>query len=85
MSLLVKCVDLVEVDALRERLASDGGEECQCGWLTDRFDVSWQIVPIALGEMLSSDGDEAVQRVAAAFLKMKRLDISQLERAFRNE
>ena len=66
-------------------MTSDGGEEGQCGWLTDRFGVSWQIVPVALGEMLASDDAAAVERVTAAFLKMKKLDIAELEKAFRNE
>ena len=85
ISLLVKCVDQDEVDMLWERLTSNGGEEGQCGWLTDRFGVSWQIVPLALGEMLASDDAEAVERVTAAFLKMKKLEIGELEKAFRNE
>ena len=84
MSLHVKCVDQAEVDRLWERLTSDGGEESQCGWLTDRFGISWQIVPTALGEMLASDDAAAVERVTAAFLKMKKLDIAELEKAFRN-
>ncbi len=85
ISLLVKCVDQDEVDMLWERLTSNGGEEGQCGWLTDRFGVSWQIVPLALGEMMASDDAAAVERVTAAFLKMKKLDIAELEKAFRNE
>ena len=85
MSLAVSCVDQDEVDALWERLTSDGGEESQCGWLTDRFGVSWQIVPIALGEMLASDDAAAVERVTTAFLKMQKLDIAELEKAFRGE
>ena len=85
MSLAVSCVDQDEVDRLWERLTSDGGEEGQCGWLTDRFGVSWQIVPTALAEMLSSDDAAAVERVTAAFLKMTKLDIGELEKAFRNE
>ena len=85
MSLSVNCVDQDEVDALWERLTSDGGEKGRCGWLTDRFGVSWQIVPIALVEMMASDDTAAVERVTAAFLKMNKLDIAEMERAFRYE
>ncbi|MCE2441323.1 MAG: VOC family protein [Candidatus Latescibacteria bacterium] len=85
MSLSVNCVDQDEVDALWERLTSGGGEESRCGWLTDRFGVSWQIVPTALGEMMASDDAAAVERVTAAFLRMNKLDIAELEKAFRNE
>lgn len=85
MSLYVKCVDQDEVDKLWGRLTSDGGEESRCGWLTDRFGVSWQIVPIALGEMLESDDAAAVERVTAAFLKMNKLDVAELEKAFRDD
>ena len=85
MSLSVNCVDQDEVDALWERLTTDGGEDGRCGWLTDRFGVSWQIVPMALGEMMASDDAAAVERVTAAFLRMNKLDIAELEKAFRNE
>ncbi len=85
MSLAVNCVDQNEVDGLWEHLTSDGGEEGRCGWLTDRFGVSWQIVPTALGEMMASEDAAAVERVTAAFLKMNKLDIAEMEKAFRNE
>ena len=85
MSLHVKCAGQEEVDRLWDRLTSDGGEEGRCGWLTDRFGVSWQIVPIALGEMLASCDAAGVERVTEAFQKMNKLDIAELERAFRNE
>lgn len=85
MSLLVNCADQAEVDRLWERLTADGGEESQCGWLTDRFGISWQITPIALSEMMNSSDAAAVERVTAAFQEMKKLDVAALERAFRNE
>ena len=85
MSLLVNCDDQAEVDRLWERLTADGGEESQCGWLTDRFGISWQITPIALSEMMNSSDAAAVERVTAAFLEMKKLDVAALERAFRDE
>lgn len=85
ISLAVNCVDQDEVDRLWERLTSDGGEGGRCGWLTDRFGISWQLVPMALGEMLGSENTAAVERVTAVLLQMNKLDIAALEQAFRDE
>ncbi len=85
MSLCVNCVDQAEVDRLWDGLISGGGDESRCGWLVDRFGVSWQIVPMRLREMLSSDDGAAVERVTAALLEMNKLDIAALERAFRGK
>lgn len=78
-SFLVNCATQAEVDRLWAKL-TDGGEEQPCGWLKDRFGVSWQIVPTALFEMLS-DPDRGEQ-VAAAMFQMKKLDLSTLKRAY---
>ncbi len=84
-SLCINCDDQAEIDRLWDIMTSNGGTESQCGWLTDRFGVSWQITPTRLPEMMMSDDAAAVARVTAAFLKMKKLDIAELERAFRDE
>jgi predicted 3-demethylubiquinone-9 3-methyltransferase (glyoxalase superfamily) len=80
ISLMVNCDDQAEIDALWEKLAV-GGEHVQCGWLTDKFGVSWQIVPRALPEFLSGDA-ERTDRVMRAVMAMKKLDIAQLQQAF---
>jgi predicted 3-demethylubiquinone-9 3-methyltransferase (glyoxalase superfamily) len=61
---------------------TEGGEEVQCGWLKDRYGVSWQVVPTALVEMLSKSDSAASQRAIAAMLRMKKLDISALRQAY---
>jgi predicted 3-demethylubiquinone-9 3-methyltransferase (glyoxalase superfamily) len=81
ISLLVSCETQDEVDELWEKL-SEGGEKGQCGWLTDRFGVSWQIVPRVLGEMLSDEDREKAQRVMQAMLKMTKIDIEGLRKAY---
>jgi predicted 3-demethylubiquinone-9 3-methyltransferase (glyoxalase superfamily) len=80
LSLEVACQTQDEVDFFWERL-SEGGEKGPCGWLKDRFGVSWQIVPTRLGELLSDPDREKSQRVMSAMLGMKKLEIAELERA----
>ncbi|MDE2854072.1 MAG: VOC family protein [Chloroflexota bacterium] len=85
MSLMVLCEDQEEVDRLWDGLIAGGGAPSRCGWLTDRFGVSWQITPIRLMEMLKSEDAAAVERVMAAFMPMDKLIIAELERAFNDE
>ena len=84
MSLLIKCENQAEIDELWEKLA-DGGKHDQCGWLTDRFGVSWQVTPAALDRMFQDGDDETTQRVMKAILSMTKLDIAALERAYNDE
>src|SRR5438034_7100816 len=81
MSLMVLCRTQAEIDRLWETL-SEGGEKGPCGWLTDRFGVSWQIVPVALGEMITDPRHGNSEAVMAAMLKMGKLDIATLGRAY---
>jgi predicted 3-demethylubiquinone-9 3-methyltransferase (glyoxalase superfamily) len=81
ISLVVNCKTQAEVDELWERL-SEGGETQQCGWLTDKYGVSWQIVPTVLSEMLQDKDAQKSQRVMRAMLQMTRLDIKRLKQAY---
>jgi predicted 3-demethylubiquinone-9 3-methyltransferase (glyoxalase superfamily) len=84
VSLVATCPTQAEVDRLWERL-TDGGQEVQCGWLVDRFGVSWQIIPAGLGQLLGSTDRAAAQRAMEAMLKMVKLDIETLRRAYDGE
>ena len=84
-SLRILCESQAEIDRLWHALTTKGGAESQCGWLTDRFGVSWQITPRRLLELMASADAAAVARMMAAFLQMNKLDIAALERAFRDE
>jgi predicted 3-demethylubiquinone-9 3-methyltransferase (glyoxalase superfamily) len=79
ISLSVSCADQAEIDRYWSALTANGGEESQCGWLKDRWGLSWQIVPEAMGRWMSDP--QAAPRVVAAFMPMKKLDIAALERA----
>jgi predicted 3-demethylubiquinone-9 3-methyltransferase (glyoxalase superfamily) len=81
ISFVMTCDAQDEIDELWERL-TDGGQEVACGWLTDRFGVSWQIVPRALGEMMASPDRAAAQRAFSTMMEMKKLDLPALRRAF---
>ena len=80
VSLQVDCKSQDEVDRLWDAL-SEGGEEGPCGWLKDRFGLSWQIIPSALPELLSDPDPERAQKAMAAMLQMKKIDIGELRRA----
>ncbi len=81
ISFVAKCDTQEDVDHLWQKL-TEGGEEVQCGWLKDKYGVSWQVVPTALIEMLSKTDSAASQRAMSAMLKMKKLDIAELTRAY---
>jgi predicted 3-demethylubiquinone-9 3-methyltransferase (glyoxalase superfamily) len=81
ISLQVSCETQAEVDHFWSRL-SEGGAEAQCGWLKDRYGVSWQIVPAGLPELMSGSDPEKTQRAAQAMFQMKKLDIEALRRAY---
>jgi predicted 3-demethylubiquinone-9 3-methyltransferase (glyoxalase superfamily) len=82
MSLSVDCASQEEVDTLWARLTEGGGKEGPCGWLKDRFGVSWQIVPHRLPELLGDSDQGRAQRVMAAMLGMKKIEIKELEAAY---
>ena len=81
VSFMIYCEDQEEIDYYWERLSADpnGG---QCGWLKDKYGLSWQITPTIMNQMLGSDNAQKLARVTQAFLKMKKFDISELKRAF---
>jgi predicted 3-demethylubiquinone-9 3-methyltransferase (glyoxalase superfamily) len=81
ISLFVNCETQAEVDELWAKLTADG-EESQCGWLKDKYGLSWQIIPRALGEMLSDKDAEKANRAMQAMLQMRKIDIAAMRTAF---
>jgi predicted 3-demethylubiquinone-9 3-methyltransferase (glyoxalase superfamily) len=83
ISFLVLCEDQKEVDRLWSKLTADGGKKVQCGWLKDKFGLSWQIVPRAFMEMVADKDPAKVGRVMAAMMQMVKFDIAKLQAAFK--
>lgn len=81
ISFVIDCKDQEEVDYYWDKLVS-GGEESQCGWLKDRYGLSWQVVPRAMGEMMSDKDPKKSERVMQAMLTMKKLDVERLKQAY---
>lgn len=82
ISLFVSCETQEEVDTLWAKLTADGGKESQCGWLKDKFGLSWQIIPTALGKLMGDKNPKKSQAVMQAMLKMKKIDIKGLQAAY---
>ena len=82
ISLLVNCNSQEEIDELWKKLVADGGEESQCGWLKDKFGLSWQIVPADIANMISDANPQKSQRVMEEVMKMIKLDINILRKAY---
>ena len=82
ISLAIDCGDQAEVDRYWDALVEGGGEHSQCGWLKDRFGLSWQVVPRQLNEMLQSADGDAAMRAMEAMLKMQKLDVAKLREAY---
>jgi predicted 3-demethylubiquinone-9 3-methyltransferase (glyoxalase superfamily) len=85
ISFVIDCDGQDEVDRLWTALIADGGAPSQCGWLKDRFGMSWQVVPRQLGEMLGDSDGERARRAMEAMLRMTKIDIAALRRAFDGE
>ena len=82
ISMFVNCEDQAEVDYLWNALTADGGEESMCGWLKDKYGLSWQIVPKQLGELMGDPNPEKANRVTQAMLKMQKIVVVDLQKAY---
>lgn len=80
ISFVINCQDQDEVDYYWNALTANGGQEGQCGWLKDKYGLSWQIVPTKMGELMAGGDKAKIDRITQAFLKMKKFDIAELER-----
>lgn len=82
VSFEIRCEDQAEVDRYWDALTADGGEEVQCGWLKDKYGLSWQVVPKQWVEMVTRSEPRKMEAAFKAMLGMKKLDIAELERAY---
>jgi predicted 3-demethylubiquinone-9 3-methyltransferase (glyoxalase superfamily) len=82
ISLLVNCESQKEVDELWTKLTEGGGEESVCGWVKDRFGLSWQIIPTRLGELMSDEDSVRANAVMQSMLQMRKIEIAELEKAY---
>ncbi|RFZ83500.1 VOC family protein [Mucilaginibacter terrenus] len=84
ISLFVKCRDQEEVDEIWNKMLDNEAKPMQCGWITDKFGVSWQIIPDALGRLMNDPDPAKAQRVMQAMMKMVKIDVAGLEEAYNN-
>ena len=82
VSFLVSCESQEEIDELWDKLVEGGGEHSVCGWLKDKYGLSWQLVPSAMDEMLTAPDEEGRKRAFAAMMQMKKIDLAELQRAY---
>jgi predicted 3-demethylubiquinone-9 3-methyltransferase (glyoxalase superfamily) len=82
VSFLIQCTSQEEIDHYWSRLTADGGEESQCGWLKDKFGLSWQVAPIQLLSMIRDKDQAKSQRAMQAMMQMKKIDLKKIEDAF---
>ncbi len=82
ISFMIDCKDQAEVDYYWDSLTADGGEESQCGWLKDKFGLSWQIVPSVMSELIGGPDPQGSKRAMAAMMKMKKIDIRKIQDAY---
>lgn len=82
VSFVVNCNSQEEVDLLWEKMTSGGGQPGRCGWLKDKFGLSWQIIPVAMNLMMTDEDPAKVRRVMAAMLQMDKIELSELQKAY---
>ncbi|MFJ6754988.1 MULTISPECIES: VOC family protein [unclassified Streptomyces] len=81
ISFMINCADEPEADYYYDTLTKDGGQESACGWVKDRFGVSWQVIPPGAVDLVSDPDPERAARATAAMMKMKKLDVAEMRRA----